>query len=183
METKLKINIGPHHLEIEGPEAFVKEAYSEFKELVAQAAFPPQPSRGRIRGRVEDGLDENHPAKKAKGQKPARARKTLERIDIDLRPKGKVSFKDSVAQYASPTKEEIKLLSIAYLADELGIKDITVDHVYTCLDELGERVPTHLKQVLINLKNDKGWIDTSDFNNLRLTIKGRNHLKLDMKKA
>jgi hypothetical protein len=44
-------------------------------------------------------------------------------------------------------------------------------------------VPTHLKQVLTNLKNDKGWIDTSDFNNLRLTIKGGNYLKLDMKKA
>lgn len=182
MEAKLKINIGPHHLEIEGSEALVQQTYSEFKELVAQAGDISEPS-GEDTSVGNGNPAEKEGRKKGKTNKQSKTRRNLERVEVDLRPKGKLSLKDYIAQYASPTKDETYLLTITYLGEELGIKDITVDHVYTCLDELGVRVPTHLKQVITNIKNDRGWIDTSDFASLKPTIKGRNHVKLDMEKA
>ncbi|MFL6513943.1 MAG: hypothetical protein ACJ8M1_02860 [Chthoniobacterales bacterium] len=180
MEAKLKVNVGDHHLEIEGSEAFVQQAYSEFKELVSKASSPASPSHQQVPpGRIISGGTNKSP----KAAKAGKSSKGFSRIDIDLRPSGKTSLKDYVSQFETPSKDELYLLSVGYLTDQIGVKNVTASHIYTCLDELNERIPTHLKQVLRNIKNKKGWIDTSDSDDLTITIKGKNHLKHDMPKA
>lgn len=181
MDAKLKINIGDDHLEIEGSEAFVQQAYSEFKALVA--AKLGQPAADNHGGRTSGANPDKKAPQTPKKSKTAKPGKGFTRLNLNLRPAGKVSLRDFVGQFDSPTKDELYLLSISYLIDHLHVKNITIDHIYTCLDELDERIPTHLRQVLTNTKNDKGWIDTSDFENLTTTIKGQNHLKHDMIRA
>jgi hypothetical protein len=175
MDARLRLQVGDIQLEIEGSEAFVEKIYNDHKGRLT--------SKGSSKN---DGKQPDSPVGKEGRQSKRRSNKSvkgLHRIDLNLRPAGKPSLKEFVAEYKEPTKDELYLLCIAYLRNALKVDGITVDHVYTCLDELGQRVPTYLRQVLTNTKNEKGWIDTTNFEKLTTTIKGDNHMKLDMEKA
>jgi len=61
----------------------------------------------------------------------------------------------------------------------LKITDIGINHVYTCYKNVGEKVPGNLYQSLVDTKNLKGWIESKDINNLKITIAGENHVEHD----
>jgi hypothetical protein len=102
--------------------------------------------------------------------------------ELNLRPKGKESFKDFVANYNIKTSEELNLLIIYYLKDVLNEK-VTLSHIYTCLKDLGKKIPTHLKQVLINNKNKKNWINLADWDDIKFTTAGMNYIEHDLIKT
>jgi len=102
--------------------------------------------------------------------------------DLNLRPKGKISLKDFAAKYMIKSGEELSLLIIYYLKEELK-ETVTVNHIYSCYKELGNKIPQYFKQTLTNQKNRKNWIDVDDWNDIKYTTPGMNYMEHDITKA
>jgi hypothetical protein len=106
--------------------------------------------------------------------------------DLNLRPDGHISLKDYAKQYDVKGAEELYLVIVYYLKEILGEENVSVNHIFTGLIELDKKVPTHLKQVLVNLRNNNSsnhWLILDDLDNINYSIRGMNHLKHDIKRS
>ena len=124
-----------------------------------------------------------HRKERKKGRAPKRpkvkGRPTIVR-DLNLRPKGKKSFID-FASAKRPTDNQKKCtVAVYYLQHELGLEAINVNHVFTCFKNAGWRAPADLPGALFVIAHRKGWIDTSDMNNITLTTHGENLVEHDL---
>ena len=193
MNCKLTINLNTGHLEVEGSEDLVKEIYHDFKVMIEKF-----PSKKTDNGDTKDfdGNEEIHDEGLGSTTKPKKSKSTKPKsttspkvnaemkflTDLNLRPKGKESLKDFAAKYQIKTSEELSLLIVYYLKETLQ-ETVTLAHIFTCLKELGKKIPTHLKQVLTNNKNTKHWIDLSDWNDIKYSVAGMNYMEHDFTKA
>lgn len=100
--------------------------------------------------------------------------------DINLYPTDKENLKDFYGKYISKTFFENNLLYVFYLEKMLKVSEITVDHVYTCYKKTGQKVPGNLYQSLADTRKLKGWIDTKNMNDLKVSIQGENHVDHEM---
>ena len=120
---------------------------------------------------------------KAKGQASKIKSPELKFLpDLNLRPKGKVSLKEFTSKYSSKTSDEIFLLIVYYLKEELKIT-VTQNHIFTCLKELGKKIPQHFRQTLTNSKNSKNWIIVDDWSDIKYSTSGMNYVEHDIAKA
>jgi len=137
-------------------------------------------------------IDESTASKKPKkrkeksfGKKRSRTKAKLSLAitkDLNLRPKGKKTFVDFVNE-KRPTSHEQKCTVAAYYLEKiLGLKDIGVNHIYTCYKDakIGWRVPTDLRNKLSYTASQKGWLDTSNMENITLTTPGENLVEHDL---
>ena len=95
---------------------------------------------------------------------------------LNLNPKGKKSLKDYFAQFSTKSNFEKNIVILTYLSSELGEKNIGVNMIYTCLKHLGLKIP-NIKQSLFDTKNRKGWIDTANVEDLKITVSGENFME------
>ena len=70
-----------------------------------------------------------------------------------------------------------------YLQHKIEISTITPDHVFTCYRDVGVKVPAALVQSLRDTANRRGWLDTANTNDLKVTTPGMNYLEHDLPKA
>jgi hypothetical protein len=98
--------------------------------------------------------------------------------ELSLRPKGKTSLVDFVAE-KQPSTHQQKQALIVYWLRHIGdmSQGITVDHVNTCYLEANWPRPTNLPNALAVTSKRKGWLDTSDMSNIRLTTRGEDEIK------
>jgi hypothetical protein len=187
MTAKLKINLNEGLLEAEGTEVFVFKVYNDFKEKinVQTATKSNSPERFEYRPPESDETDKlvnksKAPSKSKPSVKPASTGNLL--TELNLRPQGKKTLKQFIAEFKKPSSEEKILLYVYFLINELKINDIGVDHIYTCIKEVGDKVPAYLKQTITNVKSRKGWLDTTNFEQLKYTVQGMNHVEHDLEK-
>jgi hypothetical protein len=100
--------------------------------------------------------------------------------DLNLRPNGNQSFKDFVAAKRPGTNHERNALSVYWLTRVAGLSGVTVDHVYSCYKEVTWKVPPNLANSLAVTANKKGWLNTEDMQDLRVTVKGENLVEHDL---
>jgi hypothetical protein len=100
--------------------------------------------------------------------------------DLNLRPKDKQSFKDFVAAKSAATNHERNALSVYWLTRIAGVSGVTIDHVYSCYKEVTWKVPPNLANSLAVTANQKGWLNTEDMQDLRVTVKGENLVEHDL---
>jgi len=101
--------------------------------------------------------------------------------ELDLRPQGKVSFEDFVADKQPATNEERYAVAVYYLEQILGVPSVTENHVGTVFRLTQTwREPSALAAALRMTATRKGTIDTSDHNNIRTTPTGRNFVEHDL---
>lgn len=122
-------------------------------------------------------------AKAAKTKGPRKARpsgppKLLP--NLNLRPAGKNSLKQFVEEKRPETNEERIAVMIHYLQHSLGLTNLTRDHVYSCFKEIGVKSPTEIDAALRMTAHRKGWIDTSNSADLKVTISGENFVEHDL---
>ncbi len=98
---------------------------------------------------------------------------------LNLNPQAQKSLKSFFSEFITKTFLDKNLLFIYYMERILKITDIGINHVYTCYKNVGEKVPGNLYQSLVDTKNLKGWIESKDINNLKITIAGENHVEHD----
>lgn len=186
MNSKVSINITNGTLEVEGTEEFVREIYKDFKELIAKADLTTPDSAEE----ESKSSTSRIPAAKVKTTKNSGTKSKSKPTgdikfltDLNLRPKGKESLKDYFAKYDIKSGEEFSLMIVYYMKEVLKEQKVTLNHLFTAFKELGEKIPQHFKQTLINHKNRKNWIDVSDWEDIKYTIPGMNHMEHDIAKA
>ncbi|HEX4055352.1 MAG TPA: hypothetical protein VHX86_13895 [Tepidisphaeraceae bacterium] len=102
---------------------------------------------------------------------------------LNLQPDGKESLKGFVAQKKPKTQEEHIAVYLYYLTKVLEAEKVGFSHIYTCFKETGERMPGDLPQTCRNAASKKGWIDTSDADDLKGTTRGDNLVEKDLPRA
>lgn len=174
--TKIKIDIVNGFLEVEGEEQFVRDIYSEYKEVFKQGVKIPK-------GTINSTQTGKKSVKKSVGKKSVKKIKESHSIvkDLNLRPENKESFLDFVA-LKKPSKfaNEFNAVAIYYLTKELGLKSINSDHVYTCYKTAKRIVPIALNQSLRDTSSSKRWIDVSKANDIEITTAGENFVDYEL---
>lgn len=99
--------------------------------------------------------------------------------DLNLRPKNGHSLQRMIETKAPKTNEQHFAVMIYYLQRQLSVKNITVDHIYTCFKDIGKKVPSRLATVLSNTAHKKGWF-LSPAEGLSLTTHGENFVEHDL---
>jgi len=101
--------------------------------------------------------------------------------DFDFRPSGKDSLKDFFNRYDSKSNLEHNLLFTYYLQEIIKVDGITMSHIFSCYRHLGLKIPS-FPQTLVDTKSRKGWIETADSDNLKVTREGINHFEHEFKR-
>jgi len=100
--------------------------------------------------------------------------------DFNFRPTGKESLKDFHGRYKVSTSMQNNLV-FAYYLQEILNEQITENHIYSCYKYLGIKIPS-FPSTLNDTKRIKGWIDTSNYDNIKVTRVGINFLEHEMAK-
>jgi hypothetical protein len=183
MNTKLKINLSEGLLEVEGSEAFVNSIYEDFKgNLLISKTNEPNETKITSNPVTETKTEikKNKTNSTPKSKKKAKGKSQNIVSDLNLRPSGKKSLDDFISELNVKTNLERNVAFIYYLIHELKISGIGLDHVYTCYRHLKARVPAAFYQSIADT-GVKGWINTSNTEDLTLTSIGLNYVEHDMK--
>jgi hypothetical protein len=140
-----------------------------------------------IKGISEDASntsEKNHSIKAKKGKSKVAAKSSHSLVTtLNLNPPTGKSLKEFFAEFVSKSFFEKNLLFIYYVERVLHVEAIGINHIYTCYKHVGEKVPGNLYQSIVDTKNQKGWIESKEINNLRITIAGENYVEHDFKKT
>ena len=101
--------------------------------------------------------------------------------ELNLSPSGKDSLKNFMSKYKVSSGAEYNLVFVYYLQKIIGEKNIGANHIYTCYMNLGSKFPSNIRQSLADTKSRKGWINTSNMNDIRVSTIGENAI-IDLKK-
>lgn len=118
--------------------------------------------------------------KAKKARKSSAAPKILK--DLNLKPQGKKSIQDFVAE-----KQPVNLLEkctalVYYFSHILEVEKVSTDHVFTAFKTLEWRIPNDLQNTL-QQAGSKGWLDTAVANDLKTTSMGENLVEHDLPKT
>jgi len=181
----------------------IAEAVNTFKsETVQQNAFqilikswlgnlqaadierPREPEPGNDCGTSCDKPgNETHKEEKQNGQKlRKKSNPTPPKVlgELDLKPDGKTSLKDFIAEKKPKSNEEHFAVIIYYLQYTLKTQGITRDHVHTCFKDIGAKCPVDIDAALRMAATRKGWIDTSNSTDLKVKVSGENFVEIDL---
>ncbi len=93
--------------------------------------------------------------------------------ELNLRPDNKQSLREFYNLKSPKSQQECITVALYYLHRILETPQITCNHLFTALKEVEVRIPNNLPQTLRNISNRKGWIDSSNTDNLKTTVPGR----------
>lgn len=122
--------------------------------------------------------------KKKVGSKKAKGRTAIGLVkDLNLKEKGKKSL-DAFADEKKPGSNLEKCaVAVNYLHNELGLTGVNTCHVFTCFKHLGWRVPADLQNTLQRTASVRGWLDTSNMDDIKVTTMGENLIDHDLPRA
>jgi hypothetical protein len=123
-----------------------------------------------------DKVETTVAVKKTNRPKSSSAKQPTYLSNFDFNPTGKPSLKEFVVRYNPKTNLERNLVFIQFLQTITETPDINVNHVFSCYRHLNEKLPL-FPSTLTDTKKLKGWIETSDLNNLSVVRAGWNHLQ------
>lgn len=151
------------------------------------AKFSPDPPPSHVDEHNKSNTNKGQATKprKAKRSKKPKGKNTLTIIrDLNLRPQGSTSFPDFVAQKKPSNMLERCVVSVYYLIHTLNQGTVTSDHIYTCFKFVKEwRLPADLDTTLSEAASRHGWIDSSNRENIKLTVIGENLVEHDLPKT
>lgn len=186
--AKLRIDVSLGLLEVEGSDQFVREIYADFKgQLYGSKSSSPVKNTSPSRKSASPESGGESAGQKSSGKKKASSGGAQPSIVKDLDLSGKTKnverLKDFHASFTIKSNLERNLVFMYYLQNKIEVSPITPDHVFTCYRDVGVKVPTALVQSLRDTSNRRGWIDTANTNDLKVTTPGMNHLEHDLPKA
>jgi hypothetical protein len=100
--------------------------------------------------------------------------------DLNLKPKGKTSFDQLVAQKTPKSNQHKCVVAVYYLKHEINVPSITIDHIYTCFKHMQWRVPSSLANTLAYVASVHGWLDTRNMADVKMTTIGENLVEHDL---
>lgn len=140
------------------------------------AAGPPQrrPTKSKQKSKVS--------GKKGSSQGGRRSNSSPRIVrDLSLRPNGKPSFVEFAAEKEPRNHFEKQTVAVYWLSKILGMQEgVTVDHINTCYVGAKWKRPAKFEGNLQLTAARKGWIDTSDGSNIRITVPGEDLVVHDL---
>lgn len=185
----------------------IAEAVNAFKsETVQQAAFDalveafhgkramaPVPQVEPAEEEVGEAEADSTPTDQGKSavKKPARRKSSGSSArgfqmvkELDLRPAGKVSFADFIAEKQPGSNEDKYAVAVYYLQHVLELPTVTTNHVATVFRlESSWREPQDALKGLRVTSSRKGTVDVAAADNLKMTPQGRNFVEHDLPRA
>lgn len=146
-------------------------AYSKFSPSSKKDPLPPDdhtPREKKLRGK-----------KAIKSKHPKRTSCSIIK-ELNLSPKRKKSFKAFFIEKKPKDGQELAALAVYYLKRTLELPRVSVNHIYTCFKDVGHRVFANMEQSLMVTAHRKGWVDTSELDNIKLTPIGENYVEHDL---
>ncbi len=117
----------------------------------------------------------------SKKAKPKSAKGQTYLTDFDFNPANQKSLKEYFNEFEPKTNYERNLIFVYYLQEILSINNISTDHIYSCYRTLGLKIPS-FPQTLVDTNTHKGWLATSDTNDIKVTRTGMNYILHEMQK-
>ena len=99
--------------------------------------------------------------------------------ELNLKPEDKLSFRDFAQNKQPKTNQEKCTVAVYYLCHELGITGVTINHVHTCFKDMNWRLIDFANNLYLTA-SIKGWVDTSNMENITITTIGENLIELDL---
>jgi hypothetical protein len=156
-------------------------------ELVAAATAPaaePSSSGGGTRSATRRKRGTKSGATAASGAaKAARPKVTAPGHDktLDLYPSGKTSFEDFVTEKSPHDRQqEHNVLAVYWLLQIAEIDAVGPDQVFTCYRKVSWKLPPDLRNSLQKTAYEKGWLDTQEMNDIKITPPGLNFVERDL---
>ncbi|RDI14583.1 zinc ribbon domain-containing protein [Flavobacterium sp. AG291] len=118
--------------------------------------------------------EQSEEAKSKTKRQSSRSYKLLS--DLDFYPDKQESLKDYSAKFTMNSDSEKTLVFMSYLQNILKIQPITYDHLYTCYDELKNKIPENMKSCVSNAQV-KGWVKYDKVLGWIVSTKGINKLR------
>jgi len=133
-------------------------------------------------------LGDENPKKKAKGKAPKKGAKGPAKSKtsrtmlktLNLTPSGKISFKDFVGEKQPSSNLERCVVAVHYVANILQEASVTADHVFTCFKIQHWRLPADIDNTLQYVASQKGWLDTANMSDIKLTTHGDNLIEHEL---
>jgi len=119
------------------------------------------------------------------GARPKGARKVaLPKLlkELSLTPTGKQSLKDFVDLKKPSSMLEKCVVASYYFFRICDLNPVTADHIYTAFKGLAWRVPSDLVNTL-QQAGSKGWLDTANSADIKVTPMGENLVEHDLPKS
>lgn len=160
--ARVKIDVLNRLIEIEGEENFIREIYNKSRDLFV----------------LSDSLGSGESSKNSRQTTITRRQyknsslKESYAVIKDLDLSQPEPLKDFYAKKTPRSALEKNTVFIYYLSKIADIKNISLNHIYSCYKEVGEKLPSALKQSLADTSSKKGWIDTKSMNDIKITLKG-----------
>jgi hypothetical protein len=183
--TKLRIDLKNGLVEAEGDVDFVKEVYSDYKDILGNLIFLKQQTQDPvlIGDETKGGKKKKNVKDKTVGKTNKNGVKSKESHkivgDLNLMPIGEVSFKDFYLEKSNSgtsdlSAQEFNAVAAYYLKNVIKITNVTPEHIYSCYKDVKKEVPTALTQGLRNTASRTSWIDTKSINDIKMTTAGEN---------
>lgn len=168
--TKVKLEINGNSFEIEGSEQFVAKHLEEFKQLMAQSPAKanepqvapkgnPKPRETANKSKTPKAVDDSGAGKKSPRSKAKSKKVVAERFDIHG-DKDKKSLKEFFDNKSPGAANGPAIAVIGYYITEIleqeSFSEGQVEYAYKML---GLKRPNHLRQIMINNKNEKDWYE------------------------
>jgi hypothetical protein len=151
------------------------------------------PSHDEVLGsEVSSAENEHHESRSSIDERESKTRRSKRRDsaapskielikDLDLRPKGKMSFADFVAKKQPQSNEDKYAVVVYYLEQILGLSAVSESHIATVFRMTqGWREPENLSAGLRMAASRKATIDTSERTAIKTTPHGRNFVEHDL---
>lgn len=131
-------------------------------------------ARGNRRRAASSSTDKEAPARRSRATAPTQD-KTL-----NLRPSGAQSFEDFVKEKQPKTNNDRHVLSVFWLKNFGGVEKVGANQVFTCFKDRNWRLPANPRNALQVTASTKGWLDTEDMDDIKLTPSGDNWVNHDL---
>jgi hypothetical protein len=119
----------------------------------------------------------------ASGHPPSNKPKTAPGHDktLSLHPTGKTSFKDFVADKRPGNSFlEHNVVAAYWLAHVAEVGAVTADQIFSCYRDVTWKLPGDLRNSLQKTAYMKGWLDTKDTDDIKVTPQGINFVDLEL---
>lgn len=178
---RIKISVGNAFLEIEGTEDYIERKLKDipsFDSLIKRLseAAPSVPTVGEA-------------VKPRREVKQVKKKKSISKVrmnytvlpDLDLTAKNDIpSLTNFYSEKKPANAMESNVLFVYYLKNLKNIEKVGLNHIYTCYKATKKKTPKALYQSLADTRKAKGWIITTDMDDIRIGIAGENFVEHDL---
>lgn len=178
--VRIMLKIGDATIEVEGSESYVDKKLQDpgsFDSLIEKVGGTVKFAPSKKEGKDKPMLKEKRKAKKPSEKEGYEIVK-----DLVLTAEGdKPSLKEFCSQTNPRSNYEHNAVFSYYLLKVQEKKPIGVNDIYTCYKEVRKRVP--IIAVSLSETSRKGWLDTSDMSDIKITPRGENFVEHDLPKV